>query len=289
MTDSHQQALPTDLGDTVAQALAEDLGEHDRNAALIEDPAQTKARIITQEAAIVAGAAWVNTVFTQLTDNVTIDWHVSDGARATSDTILCTLTGPTRALLSGERTALNFLQLLTGVANNTRDYVDRVAGTGTAIVDTRKTLPGLRSAQKYAVVCGGGRNHRFGQFDAYLIKENHLAAIGSIATAVARARANAPDLFLQVEVETIEQLDEALSAGVDGVLLDNFPTHLLTRAVNKADAHRRRFRQQLLIEASGDIDLANVREIADTGVDQVSLGGLTKHVRAANLSLQFAG
>lgn len=189
--------------------------------------------------------------------------------------------------MSAEYTALNFLQLLSGIARNTRDYVDRVSDTGARIVDTCNTLPGLRSAQHYAVTCGGGSSHRFEQSTAFVLKKNHLATRDSITAAVRDVRTIESESFLQIEVETLEQLDEALEAGVDGLLLNSFPTHLLARGVNKANSHRRRFRQQLLIEASGDIDLGNVREIADTGVDRISIGGLTKHVRAANLSLRI--
>ncbi len=286
-TDSLDSARPADIASTVAQALAEDIGDGDRNAALVSAEATAEAQITARDTVIIAGCPWVDAVFAQLDETIVLDWHVADGQRVKTDQPICTLSGPTRALLSGERTALNFLQLLSGVASSTREYVDRLAKTGTRIVDTRKTLPGLRSAQKYAVVCGGGANHRFGQFDAFLLKENHIAALGSIAAAVTNARRKEPGLFLQVEVENLDELDQALEASVDGVLLDNFPSHVLARAVNKAKAHRQRFRQDLLIEASGDINMANLREIADTGVDRISIGGLTKHIRAANLSFRL--
>lgn len=280
-------SLPDDIEDVVAGALAEDVGDGDCNAALIDEGGTANGRVIVRENAILAGRPWFDAVFAALDERVRIEWAQTDGDRIRAEHTVCTLSGPIRAVLTGERTALNFLQLLSGVASATFDYVERVKGTNTQIVDTRKTLPGLRSAQKYAVRCGGGANHRFGLFDALLIKENHIMAAGSIATAVSRAREQSPNLFLQVEVENLTELDEALEAGVDGVLLDNFPTHVLARAVNKADAHRRRFRKQLVIEASGDISLTNVREIADTGVDRISIGGLTKHLRATDFSMRL--
>ncbi len=279
--------LPADLESVVERALAEDVGDGDRNAALVEPDARARATIIARENAILAGHAWFDAVFAALDPDIDIEWHYDDGRRVPADTPLCHLHGQARALLSGERTALNFLQLLSGVASVTNEYVERVKGTDTTIVDTRKTLPGLRSAQKYAVRCGGGANHRFGLFDAILIKENHIMAAGSIDQAVARARDNAPELFLQVEVETLEELEQALEAGVDALLLDNLESHVLTRAVNMAKAHQRRFRRHIVIEASGDINLKNVREIADTGVDRISVGGLTKHVRATDFSMRM--
>jgi len=279
--------LPADLNAVVAYALAEDIGDGDRNAALVADNRTATARVIAREQAILAGSAWFDRVFAALDPRVTVTWHMQDGQRLTSDKTVCDITGPVHALLSGERTALNFLQLMSGVASATHEYVERVKGTRTAIVDTRKTLPGLRSAQKYAVRCGGGANHRFGLFDAILIKENHIMAAGSIDAAVKRSRELSPDLFLQVEIENLTELEQALEAGVDGVLLDNLASHVLARAVNMADAHRRRFRRDIVIEASGDITLTNVREIADTGVDRISIGGLTKHLRATDFSMRM--
>ncbi|ROO32495.1 carboxylating nicotinate-nucleotide diphosphorylase [Salinisphaera orenii] len=278
---------PAEVADTVARALAEDIGDGDRNALLADAAAPANAVVVARENAILSGRPWFDAVFAALDADVRIDWSYDDGERMRSETPVCELHGPARAVLSGERTALNFLQLLSGVASTTHDYVERVKGTNTGIVDTRKTLPGLRSAQRYAVRCGGGVNHRFGLFDAILIKENHIMAAGGIEAAVAGARAQSPDLFLQVEVETLEELDAALEAGVDAVLLDNFATHVLARAVHMADAHRRRFRRQIVIEASGDITLTNVREIADTGVDRISIGGLTKHIRATDFSMRM--
>lgn len=281
--------LPADLNAVVDYALAEDIGDGDRNAALVDDNRPARAKVVCRERAILAGSAWFDRVFAVLDPEISVRWHLADGQRMTAEQTICEITGPVRSLLSGERTALNFLQLLSGVASATHGYVERVKGTNTAIVDTRKTLPGLRSAQKYAVRCGGGANHRFGLYDAILIKENHIMAAGSIDAAVTRSREQSPELFLQVEIETLTELEQALEAGIDGVLLDNLPTHVLARAVNMAHAHRRRFRRDIVIEASGDITLKNIREIADTGVDRISIGGLTKHVRATDFSMRMAG
>lgn len=279
--------LPADIAATVNHALAEDVGDGDRNAALVDSDLIARASIVVRENAILSGSPWFEQVFAGLDERVSVDWAYGDGQRIRSNTTVCRLEGPVRALLTGERTALNFLQLLSGVASSTFDFVERVKGTNTQIVDTRKTLPGLRSAQRYAVRCGGGINHRFGLFDAILIKENHIAAAGSIDAAVKRARERAAGLFVQVEVENLEELDQALEAGIDGVLLDNLASHVLARAVNMSDAHRRRFRRDLVIEASGDINLRNVREIADTGVDRISIGGLTKHIKATDFSMRM--
>jgi len=277
--------LPDDITTTVQQALAEDIGDGDRNAALVDADACGRAMLITRESAIVAGTAWFDTVFAALNGGMDIEWHCADGQRIHNDIPLCTLSGRIRNLLTGERTALNFLQMMSGVATATHDYVERLKGTRTAVVDTRQTMPGLRSAQKYAVQRRAGINHRFGLHDAILLNENHAAAAGSIAAAVSRARELAPQLPVQVEVTTLEEVDTALEAGIDAILLDNFATHVLTRAVNMARAYRRRFRKAITIEASGGINLRNVREIADTGVDCISIGGLTKHVRAIDYSM----
>jgi len=281
------EALPADLRTTVETTLAEDIGGGDINAALVDASTSATASVVVRENAVLAGAPWFEAVFAALDPYVKIKWAFEDGQRVPANTQICEIEGPVHALLTGERTALNFLQLLSGVATTTYGFVERVKGTRTAIVDTRKTLPGLRSAQKYAVRCGGGVNHRFGLFDAFLIKENHIMVSDSIASAVARAREQSPDTFLQVEVETLEELEQALEAGVDAVLFDNFATHVLARAVNKTDAHRRRFRRDIVIEASGDLTLKNVREIADTGVDRISIGGLTKNVRAIDFSMRM--
>lgn len=289
MTDGKEKrdSVPDDVADTVARALAEDLGDGDRNALLVPADAHADATVTAREACVLAGEPWFEAVFAQLDEAVRIDWRAADGDTLRPGSVVCELRGPARPLLSGERTALNFLQMLSGVATTTRRYVDRVKGTGAAILDTRKTLPGLRSAQKYAVRCGGGVNHRAGLFDAILIKENHIAAAGSITAAVAAARRLPGDLFVQVEVEGFAELEEALAAGVDALLLDNFASHMLTRAVAMCRRHRRPDGAPTAIEVSGDVNLGNVRGIADTGVDRISVGGLTKHVTAIDLSMRL--
>jgi len=279
--------LPNDIAQTVSLALAEDIGDGDRNAAIIPETAQANAHVVAKEAGVLAGCEWFNEVFRQLDERVLVRWQANDGDSLRPNQVLCELAGPTRALLTGERTALNFLQMLSGVATNTRRFVERVKGTRASILDTRKTLPGLRSAQKYAVLCGGGKNHRFGLYDAILIKENHIAAAGSIAEAISQARENSPDLPIQVEVENLTELEQALAVDVDSVLLDNFESHILARAVNMARRHRRPNREHVQIEASGDINLQNVREVADNEVDRISIGGLTKHVTAIDLSMRL--
>lgn len=281
-------ALPDDIVDTVATALAEDVGDGDRSAAVVDEHQPAHATVVGKEAGVLAGCAWFDEVFRQLDDRVRVTWHTVDGDDLKPDTRVCSLHGPARALLTGERTALNFLQLLSGVATSTRRLVDRVKGTRAIILDTRKTLPGLRAAQKYAVRCGGGDNHRFGLFDGILVKDNHIAAAGSITEAVARIRAAHPGLAVQVEVENLTELDEALIAEADSVLLDNFPSHILARAVNMCPRPNRYSSRRVLSEASGDINLKRVREVADTGVDRISVGGLTKHVSAIDFSLRLA-
>jgi nicotinate-nucleotide pyrophosphorylase (carboxylating) len=270
---------PEDLLQVVAFALAEDLGGGDVSALLIPPETQGEALVISRESAVICGIPWFDEVFRQLGE-VHVTWRIEEGQTVAPDQTLCYLRGPARQLLSGERSALNFLQTLSGTATRVREYVDRIAGTGVRLLDTRKTLPGLRSAQKYAVLCGGGNNHRMGLYDAFLIKENHLMAAGSISLAVQRARALAPELLLEVEVENLAQLREALAAGVDRVLLDNFDPMMLREAVmiNQGQAE---------LEASGGITLENLRPVAETGVDFISLGTLTKDLRAVDLSMRF--
>jgi nicotinate-nucleotide pyrophosphorylase (carboxylating) len=266
----------------VRRALAEDVGEGDLTAALIGESVQLTARVITREATVIAGAAWFDEVFRQIDARIRIDWNASDGTAVEPDAVLCRLQGPARGILTGERTALNFLQTLSGTATITRRYVDTVAGTTTEILDTRKTIPGLRQAQKYAVRCGGGRNHRIGLFDGILIKENHIAAAGSLASAVRDALALAPaGVFVEVEVENLDMLDEALAAGARRVLLDNFSTEDMRAAVTRSAG-------RALLEASGNITLENIQSYAHTGVDFISVGALTKHVRATDLSMRFS-
>jgi len=263
-------------------ALAEDIGTGDITAALIPESATATAAVISRESAVICGCDWFNQVFALLDETIHIDWHVEDGYRVEAGKILCSLTGPARALLSGERTALNFLQTLSGTATRTAQYVAEVEGTGVKVLDTRKTLPGLRLAQKYAVKCGGGRNHRIGLYDGVLIKENHIAAAGSITNAVNQARSHAPaGIPLEVEVENLQEIEEALTAGADILLLDNMEPALLREAVSLA-------RGKANLEASGGITIGNIREIAETGVDFISVGELTKNVTAIDLSMRFA-
>ncbi len=269
-----------DPNPTVALALAEDVGGGDLTAALIPETAQAEATVISREDAVLCGTAWFDAVFRQLDPRVSIDWQATDGERVQPDQPLCTLRGPARALLTGERTALNFLQALSSTATLARRFADTVAGTGAVILDTRKTLPGLRLAQKYAVRCGGCRNHRIGLFDAVLIKENHIMAAGSIRNAIATARRLHPGVTVEVEVENLAELEEALAARPDIVMLDNFDLAALVEAV-RITARR------VKLEASGNVNFDTVRKIAETGVDYISIGGLTKDVRAIDLSMRF--
>jgi nicotinate-nucleotide pyrophosphorylase (carboxylating) len=264
----------------VRAALAEDVGTGDRTAALIPADASGRAHVLSREAAVLSGTPWVDEVFRQLDPRVAIDWLEHDGDAIAPNQTLCRLSGPARSLLTGERAALNFLQTLSGTATLARRWADAVAGTGARILDTRKTIPGLRLAQKYAVTCGGCHNHRIGLYDAVLIKENHIAAAGSVTAALHAAVASAAGLEIEIEVETLEQLREALAAGARRILLDNFPLDRLREAVAIA-ARRAR------LEASGGVTLDTVRAIAETGVDDISVGALTKDVRAVDLSMRF--
>ncbi len=269
---------------TVAAALAEDLGPGDLTAELVDADAVVGASIIAREPLTLAGQAWVDEVFRQLDPTIVIDWYIRDGELAEPGDVICKLVGPARALLSGERTALNFLQTLSATATRTRQFVVRTEGTRAVILDTRKTIPGLRLAQKYAVTCGGGRNHRIGLFDGILIKENHVKAAGGIAAALRKAFATGAEVPVQVEVEDHAGLVEALGAGARRILLDNFSIDELKRAV---DTNRRLGDARAQLEASGNVALDNVREIAETGVDCISVGGLTKHVEAVDLTMLF--
>jgi nicotinate-nucleotide pyrophosphorylase (carboxylating) len=269
-----------DPNPTVALALAEDVGGGDLTAALIPETAQAEATVISREKAVLCGAAWFDAVFRQIDPSVAIEWRAADGERIEPNQLLCALRGPARALLTGERTALNFLQALSGTATLARQFADTVAGTGATILDTRKTLPGLRLAQKYAVRCGGCQNHRIGLFDAVLIKENHILAAGSITAAIAAARRLHPGVTVEVEVESLAELEEALAAGPDIVMLDNFDLGTMAEAV-RVTAKR------VKLEASGNVNFNTVRKIAETGVDYISIGGLTKDVRAVDLSMRF--
>jgi nicotinate-nucleotide pyrophosphorylase (carboxylating) len=269
---------------SVALALAEDVGTGDLTAQLIPVAAHSSARVITRETGVLCGKAWFDAAFTGIDPAIQVRWNLRDGERMQAGQLLCTLSGPSRGLLTGERTALNFLQLLSGTATTTRRYVDAVAGTECRILDTRKTVPGLRLAQKYAVLCGGGTNHRIGLFDAVLIKENHIAAAGSITAAVLAARKLGAGNLLEVEVENFAELGEALDVGVDRILLDNFSLEELERAVRTTHAHPR---SQPELEASGNITLDTIAAVARTGVDFISTGALTKHVHAIDLSMRI--
>lgn len=268
------------VADDVQRALAEDIGSGDCTAMLIAAEAGLETRVICREQAVLAGSAWFNETFRQLDPAIRIDWQLSDGDTLNSDQEVLRMRGPARAILSGERTALNFLQTLSATATRTRRYVDAVEGTGAIILDTRKTLPGLRRAQKYAVLCGGGRNHRIGLFDAILVKENHISAAGSISAAVEQAQRRYPNLLLEVEVENLEQLEEAFLAGAMRVLLDNFPPGQLVAAVEQ-------YKGRIGLEASGGIELETIRQVAETGVDYISTGDITKSLQAIDFSMRF--
>lgn len=272
--------LDEQLLHSVRSALAEDIGTGDITAALIPADLQAQATVISREQAIVCGMAWCNAVFAELDSHIEIDWQVRDGDAVAAGQTLCMLSGPARALLSGERTALNYLQTLSATATLARRYADAVADLPTRILDTRKTIPGLRSAQKYAVRIGGCTNHRNGLYDAYLIKENHIAAAGSISAAVTRARSQNSTVMLEVEVENATQLQEALDAGADRLLLDNHSISALKTAVSTVAG-------RVELEASGNVTLDNVRDIALTGVDYISTGSLTKDIKAIDLSMIF--
>jgi len=282
---AHQ--LPKDLGNQVAAALAEDLGSGDVTARLVPEDQQVRGRVITRDDAVLCGQAWVNETFRRLDSTLDIEWHANDGDRIRAEQILFEISGRARPVLTGERTALNFLQLLSGTATQTRRYVEAVSGTQCTIIDTRKTLPGLRTAQKYAVLCGGAQNHRIGLFDMVLIKENHIAAAGSISRAITAAKGTAGGVKIEVEVENLSGLEEALAAEPDIILLDNFSNAEMKEAVDFTRSRSRTVR----LEASGNVTLEGIRAIAQTGVDYISVGALTKHVRAVDLSmrLEFAG
>jgi nicotinate-nucleotide pyrophosphorylase (carboxylating) len=277
-------APPPDLDEQVARALAEDVGGGDLTAALVPADRSGRATVITREAAVICGQPWVDAVFRQLDASVRVEWQVAEGASATPDQLLCRLEGPARSLLTGERTALNFLQTLSGTATTTRRYVELLAGLQCRILDTRKTIPGLRRAQKYAVRCAGGSNHRMGLYDGILVKENHIIAAGSIAAAVAATRAAGSKVPVEVEVETLAELRQALDAGADMALLDEFSLEDLRSAVAMNRSHSR---GPMKLEASGGVSFETLRAIAETGVDFVSVGSLTKHVRAVDLSMRF--
>jgi nicotinate-nucleotide pyrophosphorylase (carboxylating) len=275
--------IPADLDRQVERALDEDIGTGDLTAALIPAGTRGRAAVITREPAILCGTPYVNAVFGHIDPAVTVDWKAAEGAAVEAGQALFEVEGPARALLSGERTALNFLQLLTGTATAAHAYVRRLEGTGCRLLDTRKTIPGLRSAQKYAVRVGGGQNHRIGLFDGILIKENHIMAAGSIAQAVAAAHAGGTRVPVEVEVESLDELRQAITAEADIALLDDFSLHDLAQGV----ALNRAASRPLKLEASGGVTLDTIRKIAETGVDFISVGAITKHVRAIDLSMRF--
>ncbi len=266
------------IKDNVSLALKEDVGTEDITASLLDEGGNSKATLISREDAVLCGKAWFDEAFHQLDPNIEIAWQADDGEDIHINQRLCVLTGSTRALLTGERTAINFLQTLSGTATQVSEYVKQVRGTGARLLDTRKTLPGLRMAQKYAVTCGGGLNHRVGLYDGFLIKENHILAKGSITNAVQEAKKRG--MPVEVEVEDLKELEEALAVQPDRILLDNFSIDNLFRAVEMAQG-------QISLEASGNITLKNLRNVAKTGVDYISIGALTKHVTAVDFSLRF--
>jgi nicotinate-nucleotide pyrophosphorylase (carboxylating) len=275
--------VPPDLPQQVERALEEDIGSGDLTAALIPAAADGRASVITREPAVICGIPYVEAVFGRLDPRVRIHWRASEGYRAAANDVLFDLEGPARALLTGERTALNFLQLLSGTATATRAFAERIEGTGCRLLDTRKTIPGLRTAQKYAVRVGGGTNHRIGLFDGILIKENHIIAAGSIARAVEAAHAAASGVPVEVEVENLGELRQAIEAGADIALLDDFSMADLAAGVEI----NLRAARTLKLEASSGVTLETIRSIAETGVDFVSVGSITKHVRAIDLSMRF--
>lgn len=282
--DTGIEQLDSVIHKNVTDALAEDIGGGDLTSTLVDADAVIGATIIAREPMVVAGQPWVDEVFAQLDERVIVDWYIGDGGNAEAGDVVCKLVGPARALLTGERTALNFLQTLSATASTTARYVAAVAGTKARILDTRKTLPGLRHAQKYAVRCGGGENHRAGLYDAILIKENHIKSIGSITAALDRARAGGGDVMIEVEVEDQDELLEALDAGASRILLDNFTLEALAAAVVTNDGYGYAAAE---LEASGNVTLDTVRAIAETGVDYISTGALTKNVEAVDLSMLF--
>lgn len=273
-------ALKQAINDNVRAALAEDIGDGDITASLIPETSQGQARIITREPMVLAGKPWVDAVFQQLDPLVSVIWHQTEGALIEANDTLFTLSGSARSLLTGERAALNFIQTLSATATRVNQYVKLLEGTTTQLLDTRKTIPGLRLAQKYAVAIGGGKNHRLGLYDAFLIKENHIMAAGSIAAAVAQARNIAPGKPVEVETENLDELQQALAAGADIIMLDEFSLTDMRTAV-------RLTAQKAKLEASGGITATNLREVAETGVDYISMGTVTKDVKAIDLSMRF--
>ncbi len=265
----------------VRVALEEDIGSGDITASLISSKTQATANVITRQDAVICGTAWVDETFRQVDPDLSIEWHVSDGDAVKPNQLLFSCTGSASSLLTAERTALNFMQSLSGTATISQQYADLVASTDVKLLDTRKTLPGLRSAQKYAVTCGGCHNHRIGLFDAFLIKENHILACGGISQAIAAAHKTAPGKKVEVEVENFDQLQQAVNAEADIVMLDNFDYQLMRKAVEWVNG-------RVKLEASGNISNETLLETAKTGVDYISIGALTKHCKAVDLSMRFS-
>jgi nicotinate-nucleotide pyrophosphorylase (carboxylating) len=278
------EALTCSIRNNVATALAEDIGSGDLTASLVPEDSSVSASIFARENAVMAGRPWVDEVYEQIDPGVRIDWQHQDGDRVTENAVLCKIDGPARSVLSGERSALNFLQLLSATATVTAGYVASVEGTDAGILDTRKTIPGLRLAQKYAVRCGGGVNHRIGLYDAILIKENHILSAGSIKNAMQAALESNPDAMVEIEVESLGELEEALDAGARRLLLDNFSLSDLRAAV---EINLNRGVRAAELEASGGLILDQVRQVAETGVDFISVGAITKNIRAIDLSMRF--
>ena len=270
------------IGPLVASALAEDIGSGDLTASLVDASEFVGSTIIARESLVLCGQSWVDEVFAQLDDDVIVDWYIGDGQTAEADDVVCKLVGPARALLSGERTALNLLQTLSATATTTSAYVKAVDGTNARILDTRKTIPGMRLAQKYAVACGGGANHRVGLFDAILIKENHIKSVGGITAALQSAQKLDADALIEIEVESHEELLQALDAGAGRILLDNFSVDELRKAVKTNQDYGYTAAE---LEASGNITLDSIRSIAETGVDFISIGAITKNIKAIDFSM----
>ncbi|MBT8141088.1 MAG: carboxylating nicotinate-nucleotide diphosphorylase [Gammaproteobacteria bacterium] len=285
MTDKNtpKQPAPSEIHAMVERALTEDVGSGDVTAALVPENQQAHAKVFCREQAVICGLAWVNETFRQLDGNITLEWNVKDGDIVAEDSLLVSIKGPARAVLTGERTALNFLQTLSGTATVSAIYAEQVSGTQCKVLDTRKTIPGLRNAQKYAVRCGGSHNHRIGLYDAFLIKENHIISSGGIEKAIHNARQQHPELTLEVETENMQEFHEALAAGADIIMLDEFSFEDIRLAVQIC----KNFEADTKLEASGNINLDTLRDYAETGVDFVSSGSLTKHVRAIDLSMRF--
>lgn len=272
--------LPKNISQHVKLALEEDIGQGDVTADLIPKENQSKAQVICRDNATIAGVAWFNEVFSQIDKSVLVEWNYQDGDSVDANQQLCTLSGNARSILSGERAALNFLQTLSATATATKKFVNAIKGTKTQILDTRKTIPNLRDAQKYAVLCGGGKNHRIGLYDMILIKENHILAAGSITKAVKQAKVLHPNIKIEVEAETLAEFREASIAGANIVMLDNFKLDLMREAVKENN-------RKIILEASGGVNMSTVRSIAETGVDFISVGQITKDINAVDLSMRF--